>query len=324
MMTLYRYGDHGHAIVRIQRKLLDLGYFEESVTGNFDDATEEAVRAFQVGADLDVDGVVGPATWFALFGTGIDEEVPDEEPDTSSSGLAYKCLSLTGSFETSRLPPACFAGLAGNFDGQGLSFGALQWNLGQGTLQPMLKEMNAAYAIKFREAFGANADVLLNVVTRTIPEQIAWAKTIQDSKFHVQSPWKDQFEYLGLSEEYQGIETAHASKLFAAGLLLCDEYGLDSERGAALMFDIKVQNGSIKPETKALILQDFRHLTPSGDPATDEIAKMVIIANRRAEASHAVEDVRARKLTIANGKGTVHGASYNLESQFGITMAARP
>jgi hypothetical protein len=33
-----------------------------------------------------------------------------------------------------------------------------------------------------------------------------------------------------------------------------------------------------------------------------------------------VEDVRTRKLTIANGEGTVHGRHYHLDEQYGIGL----
>ena len=46
-------------------------------------------------------------------------------------------LNITGSFEGN----AGWDNLAGNFDGQGISLGLNQQNLGQGTLQPMLKTM---------------------------------------------------------------------------------------------------------------------------------------------------------------------------------------
>jgi len=51
---------------------------------------------------------------------------------------------------------------------------------------------------------------------------------------------------------------------------------------------------------------------------------MRIIANRRAAAANPawVEDVRARKLTIANGQGTVHGNFYNLQEQHGIDLTS--
>jgi len=50
---------------------------------------------------------------------------------------------------------------------------------------------------------------------------------------------------------------------------------------------------------------------------------MKAVANAVAEASNPrwVEDVRKRKLCIANGTGTVHGRTYNLARDFDITMA---
>jgi hypothetical protein len=49
---------------------------------------------------------------------------------------------------------------------------------------------------------------------------------------------------------------------------------------------------------------------------------MKIVANRRAAAARQdfVDDVRTRKLTIAEGTGTVHGLFYDLEDMFGITL----
>jgi peptidoglycan hydrolase-like protein with peptidoglycan-binding domain len=39
-----------------------------NITGTFDVTTEQAVKGFQQGAGLTVDGIVGPATWQALPG----------------------------------------------------------------------------------------------------------------------------------------------------------------------------------------------------------------------------------------------------------------
>ena len=39
------------------------------------------------------------------------------------------------------MAPGCFSCVTGDFDGQGISFGALQWNFGQGSLQPILERM---------------------------------------------------------------------------------------------------------------------------------------------------------------------------------------
>ena len=42
-----------------------------------------------------------------------------------------------------------YQALAGDFDGQGTSFGLIQWNFGQNTLGPLLKKMIAADATSF-------------------------------------------------------------------------------------------------------------------------------------------------------------------------------
>lgn len=59
---------------QIQQRLAELGYKNSSgtrplvVDGDFGNATDAAVRAFQSAAGLTVDGIVGPNTWKALFG----------------------------------------------------------------------------------------------------------------------------------------------------------------------------------------------------------------------------------------------------------------
>jgi len=52
------------------------------------------------------------------------------------------------------------------------------------------------------------------------------------------------------------------------------------------------------------------------------VARLRIIAFRAAASANAkwIADVQNRKLTIANGEGTVHGTPYNLEEQYGISL----
>lgn len=227
--------------------------------------------------------------------------------------LLQKCLALTGSFETSTGVPDCYAGIAGDFDGQGLSFGALQWNIGQGTLQPMLAEMLANH----QDAFQEHYDAVRTMLAAALGEQLAWARSIQDPVHHtIHEPWLGLFKALGRTPEFQAIQVKHAVAIHQRALALCRQFGLSSERGLALMFDICVQNGSISLQTEAKIRADF------AAGANSEVAKLQSIANRRAEATKAqfVEDVRTRKLTIANGQGMVHGRPYDLGSEFGIGL----
>jgi hypothetical protein len=318
MSTLQR-GSQGAEVVRLQNALRALGFYDGASDGDFGPDTEEAVITFQDSKGLSTDGVVGPGTWSALGG---DEPAPvaPPVPQGDSSTLAYRCLALSGSFETSHRPPQCFAGIAGDFDGQGMSFGALQWNFGQGTLQPMLQAVDSSLLDRL---FGNNSAKLQQVLAEPHDQQMKWVRSIQDGAHHIQQPWHDQFVALGLSDDFQQIEVEHAGQRFNAAASWCGDYGVGSERAVALMFDINVQNGSIAAATKQLILKDIADLQPSGSPETDEVNRLVIIANRRADAANPKyqADVRARKLCIATGAGTVHGQSYDIEQDFGITLA---
>ncbi len=55
--------------------------------------------------------------------------------------LLELCLKVSGGFESGTGPS--YTSLTGNFDGQGMSAGILQWNAGQGTLQQLVKNIAA-------------------------------------------------------------------------------------------------------------------------------------------------------------------------------------
>ncbi len=310
-----RRGSFGPEVRQIQDRLRVLGFYLGPVDGDFGAGTEGAVKRFQIARAIKSDGEVGPTSWKLLFGSPRSNQTLPNQP------LAVRCLALTGSFETSLPPPDCFAGLSGNFDGQGISFGVLQWNLGQGSLQPMILEMDSKHRDVLRAAFHVDYTALIAAMKLPKKEGVAWAKTIQNNKFVINEPWRGEFKTLGRTPEYQAIQTAHADGNFQKALAWVAEYGLWSQRAAALMFDIRTQNGSIKPATKQLILADFAAL-PAMSEADREVARMRIVANRRAEAANPiwVEDVRKRKLTIANGAGTVHGKPYDLAATYGILL----
>lgn len=236
----------------------------------------------------------------------------------SKAPLIQRCLALTGAFETSLGIPDCYAGLAGDFDGQGLSLGVAQWNLGQGTLQPLLAGMIEKHPDVIGGLFHERLADLRNMLTSPLAEQLRWARSIQDLPRHnISEPWKGLFRALCHTPEFQAIQVEHAAAIHTAAKELCQRFGVSTERALALMFDIRVQNHSISPHTETIIRSDFVKLAPD-----DEVGKLRSIANRRAEASSPrfVEDVRARKLAIANGRGTVHGVSWDLEAQFGIGL----
>ena len=314
-MPAYQRGAKGAEVSRIQTRLTELNLYGGRVDGDFGGGTESAVLAFQRSRGLASDGVVGPDTWKALF-----DDAPLIAPAILSEPLAYRTLALTGAFETDAVPPDCFAGLSGDFDQQGMSFGVCQWNLGQGSLQPLLQSMDRQHSAVIDDVFGPHAAEFRGMLLSPLDDQLAWARSIQNQRFVISEPWRGLFRTLGRRKEFHAIEVAAAAKLYGDAVALCRTFGVRSERAAALMFDIKVQNGSISLTTQAQIERDFRSIAPENPEA--EVERLRIIAIRRAEAANPkwISDVRARKLTIANGVGTVHGAHYDLEAQYGITL----
>ncbi|MFG6098618.1 peptidoglycan-binding protein [Leptothoe sp. ISB3NOV94-8A] len=59
--------DSGVDVSRLQNRLADLNLYQGPIDGVFGFLTEEAVQEFQRRVGLEVDGVVGPATWSELF-----------------------------------------------------------------------------------------------------------------------------------------------------------------------------------------------------------------------------------------------------------------
>ncbi|MCH7477731.1 MAG: peptidoglycan-binding protein [SAR324 cluster bacterium] len=315
--AVLRIGSRGAEVRKIQEQLAGLGFYRGPLDGDFGGGTRSAVKVFQRAKGLGADGVVGPNTWRTLF----QAEIP--EPEILAKRLNERCLALTGTFESNKSHPEYFATLSGDFDGQGISFGVLQWNFGQNSLQKLLGELIADHPALMQDTFQDDYGTLVEALAASKEKLMDFARSIQHPvKHYVHQPWRGMFKALGRSEACQALQVKYAGGLDREALELCEEYGLWSERAAALMFDVKVQNGSIQRAVKARILAEFEELPGNSSREGHEVERMRIVANRRAEASNArwVEDVRARKLCCANGQGTVHGVPFRLAEQFGIGL----
>ena len=165
-MTVYNLGSHGPEVKQIQEALTAHGFYRGPLDGDFGGGTHAAVVAFQKKNKLTTDGRVGQKTWEAIFGNGV--QIP--AATIFNEDLARRCLALTGAFETGTGVPDCFCGLSGDFDGQGISFGVLQWNFGQGSLQPLLKEMVTQHAEVAKSVFGEHLDALEEALKGTDDE----------------------------------------------------------------------------------------------------------------------------------------------------------
>ena len=319
-MAIYRIGSRGDEVKRIQARLKEIGCYQGPVDGDFGGGTASAVKAFQQSKCLSADGCIGPETWALLFD---NEAMP--RPAILAEALDFRCLALTGTFETNSGAPDCFCAISGDFDDQGMSFGVLQWNFGQNTLQPLLKELMDQHPEVAHNVFQDELSVVATALIAPHEELLSFVRSIQHPvKKVINEPWRGMAKALGRTVEFQRLQVKYAGRLFNQALMMCKEYGLASERAVMLMFDITVQNGSISDLVKARILAECKRLPADIDPEESEVRRLRIIANRRAEAANPrwVEDVRTRKLTIANGEGVVHGVHVDLANQYGITMKA--
>jgi hypothetical protein len=316
----YKLGSKGEEVKQIQTRLAELQLYTGSIDGDFGGGTMAAVRAFQQREHLPVDGAVGSDAWARLF-----DNATMPRPAILRESLDFRCLALTGTFETNSGAPDCFCAISGDFDDQGMSFGVLQWNFGQSTLQPLLQDLMVQHPSVAQTVFQDELNVVATAMSGPHDDLMGFVRSIQHPVTHaINEPWRGMARALGRTPEFQRLQVKAAGAQFKRAQGMCREYGLKSERAAMLMFDICVQNGTISDLVKARIQAEFNRL-PSDLAADDlEVRKMQIIANRRAEAANArwVEDVRARKLCIANGEGVVHGVPIDLAEQYGITMAA--
>lgn len=70
-------GNHGSQVTTLQQKLTATGFYKGQITGFYGPTTQEAVRRFQQAQGLPVDGIAGPNTLSALYGTsGSSSSLP--------------------------------------------------------------------------------------------------------------------------------------------------------------------------------------------------------------------------------------------------------
>lgn len=205
--------------------------------------------------------------------------------------------------------------IAGNFDGQGLSLGYIQWCIGQGTLQPLLNRMDREYNAEMKSIFGSNYASIHSMILEAKENQLAWAKSINDSTNKISEPWYSQFVSLCNNQNFINIELDAEAYKVGQAMIICDRYNLKTVRSFSLAFDIAVQNGSISADASKVI-DDA--LVQKPNMVEKDILK--VIANAVADTStNNAEDIRVRKMAILNGTGTVHGFVLNLDKNYELS-----
>jgi len=75
-------GSSGNDVLAAKKRLVFLGYLRAATKIKFGDETLAAVKKFQSANGLEVDGVIGPITWAALFGEQSAKQ--EEQPKTNA------------------------------------------------------------------------------------------------------------------------------------------------------------------------------------------------------------------------------------------------
>lgn len=230
----------------------------------------------------------------------------------SYQDLKEKTLGMVAFFETSNYYPECYGITSGNWDDQAISHGVLQYNFGQGTLQPLWNHLNTNYNQLCRDIFGADYQQWADLINAPLAEQRIFGTNIIDplNSHKIINPWKDYFMALGTSQPSIDKQIEMSNSWHVNGLKWFKNLGLYSRRGYALMTDISVQMGRFFPQN--VCLHRFQQIDPTGKTrAQIEEEKLRIIVELAANGNNRCfptqtlptlpEIVYNRKIGIVNG-----------------------
>lgn len=236
-----------------------------------------------------------------------------------SESLKDKLLLNTGFFEGDDN----YSTTAGNFDGQGLSFGIIQFNFGQGSLQPLLKEYISNYETEYNGIFGSKAATLKDVVfNKTKTEQISWGDSISDpkNKYNVISEWNTPFMSMGTKANNRALQKKHAGSYFTRAESLASLFGITTTQGLACLFDHAVHEWSFSTSDQNVANEIKEnadlYYQIEGKPMPDFDRLYTVVKYTR------TTDGRNRREAIRQGSGTVHGKNYRI-SDFGLSYNDR-
>jgi len=236
-------------------------------------------------------------------------EQPEKAPEKPIDYLPV-ALQVTGKFEGST-----YSTITGNFDGQGLSAGILQWNLGQGSLQAMLLKYQQDYGIA-RGAFPEPVEPLCDVTPK---EAIALSLKMQDGT-KLKPEWEKAWKAFLSTDGMVKIQQDFCRERWNKALELCARWNLKSIRAKCWFFDLVVQNGSLKgveleptpARSLSLADPDNAKLWSTMDLNTEQLMLLKASSDRALLSTEAYRrDVFQRKAIIATDKGWLHGAYYD-------------
>jgi len=290
---LFGPGARGVIITEIQAALRSAGY-PIATDGVFGKETIDALTSYQRQANLAATATVDDLTWLSLTKLPV--------PST-----ADRSLQLTAAFENHTYSLA-----KGNFDGAWLTWGIIGFTMKHGEVQTIVLEIYRKNPALLDQAFGTQAGELLRICQSDPLTQKAWANQISLPGGQLAQQWRSAFARFGSLPEVQRSQDVHAREdYYKPAIRTAKLWGLTSELGVAMCFDIHVQNGGISEEAAQKVRAQIRLVKPQTERGLREMIARAVADTARESYRN---DVLSRKLTIARGFGNVHGQDYLLEN----------
>lgn len=245
-----------------------------------------------------------------------------------------------------------FANITGNFDGAGLTAGALGWTIKWDNQDALVEAFVTRHgATRGQELMPTTWQEYLRLIVLSGDKGVAAAAKWTSSGSTVREPYRTELRNFWRSPEMTAIQVEFADKDMGAyaekwGQKFCDYHGIPmNQKVFTWFFDLKVHNGGmsdakIEDGDDGFSEDRFANWAsglgiPSNFKSTArDLSTNITIWSKRAmarwescllelsreRANYSRKEFRAdtcnRKGTIAAGVGFVHGASYNLENQF--------
>lgn len=257
-------------------------------------------------------------------------------------------VAITPGFEVSGDP---YKGVAGDFDRMGISCGALQWNIGQGSLQPLVKGAGQAVVLAAMPTYGP---AMWSACTGSIAAGLGIVRGWQTGKTLKAKP-KAELVALMDSPQMRAQQDARISVVAQTAFDKASEWagaGGDAQPSVRLFcwfFDLVTQNGGLEGLTPRRVADFIELNTPSKaddlicdflaavtgsnghakdarnnaalwrNKATGEKLELLCMSYLRSKTAkpewrHVVIN---RKGTIAMGEGYVNSTKWNF-SKFGL------
>ena len=131
----------------------------------------------------------------------------------------------------------------------------MNWNIGTGSLQPLLRDFAATEPARWKAIFGSDAAKFSAAMTPkgkdAIREQLRFAVEVMNSsqtvqgrtRWSVKEPWVTRFRQLAEDKAFQRIQIRYVRALLDRARQFCEQFSLKSEMSYAFMFDAVSSHG---------------------------------------------------------------------------------